>query len=521
MRCRINFRFYMLLLSAVYFTMLYIFHGNLQSETQKPDRNKLSMGVEMQNAFLKIQPPIDIKRKVLASHQEFVEITASRLHVQQVFTTSGAKRNDIEVENSIISTKRTSQMIQKTSECFLPAVTPNRTFQTIEPTFYVYSAYLDRRYNDRFVRIMALLSLNKGNRQLKVSCSFRNSSGSIVETTANFYELCENHGRMYGGFILSCPIPNSDVCHVNVSLQIKPVHRNYVVPETVQVRLPVTQLGWQEFPDQTSGQHENHGQHATFDMPYNFSICVPPLFGDIDVMRFVEFLELNRILGFQHFIFYVSTIKNPDMYKILDHYKKMGIVTIIEWALPSNIRSGQIWYNGQLSAHNDCLYRAMSLTQYLAIIDLDEFIVPHNGEITLTNLIPKLFDDKVCGLSFNSAFYDKKFSKSTSTSRLLTARHTGRSAIFSKVRTKVLIKPSKIFEVGIHHISKPAAEDFKVDKVDTSVAYLHHYRDCVPNYGMKCKDFVEDNTLLNTTSQLEDNISSVLKLVFKERKKQE
>lgn len=504
--------------------MLYIFHGNLQSEGKSRTWDKQAVLAEFETAFLKIKSPIDIKRKVLESQQEVFDTTALK-HAKQINTprrtTEGSKKKDTVVPVSINKIQSIPNNVLKSSNCCIPALTANRSFQALEPSFYVYSAYLDKRYSNKFVRIMAVLALNKANRRLTVFCNFRNNNGSETKTTAIFYELCENHGRTYGGFVLSCPIPDEDICQVNVSVQIEAVKRFYVVPETVPVHLRVSRLIPPTLTNSVRERRDNKMSGALINTPYNFSICVPPLFGDIDVSRFVEFIELNRILGFQHFIFYISTIKNPDMFKVLDYYKAIGIVTLIEWTLPSVIHNGQIWYNGQLSAHNDCLYRSMSLTQYLAIIDLDEFIVPHNGDATLTNLIPKLFGDNVCGLSFHSAFYDKKFSKSKSTSKLLTARHTGRSAIFSKVRTKVLVKPSKIFEVGIHHISKPAGEDLKVEKVDTSVAYLHHYRDCVPNYGMKCKEFVEDNTLLNVTSQLEDNVSKVLETVFEEQMKKQ
>ena len=35
-----------------------------------------------------------------------------------------------------------------------------------------------------------------------------------------------------------------------------------------------------------------------------------------------------------------------------------------------------IWYNGQLVANNDCLYRNMPLSKYTAFHDIDELIIP-------------------------------------------------------------------------------------------------------------------------------------------------
>jgi len=54
-------------------------------------------------------------------------------------------------------------------------------------------------------------------------------------------------------------------------------------------------------------------------------------------------------------------------------------VTLIPWILPSSVTAQSIWYNGQLLAVNDCLYRTSHAFNYVAFNDLDEFIVPHSA----------------------------------------------------------------------------------------------------------------------------------------------
>ena len=377
--------------------------------------------------------------------------------------------------------------------CFIPTNYTKRIFTPLEPTVYLYSAYLDERYGDRVIRIMAVLALEKKERTLEVFCHFE-TNGTHTIKKAKMYELCENHGKRFGGFILSCDIPPfvTDVCYVNVSLNIIPINKKYTVPETSTVRLAVSELVKKE-------------------VPFNYSVCVPPLFGNINAYKFIEFIELNRIFGVQHFIFYNFDIKNKQVLKLLDFYSSQELVTLIDWKLPSNILKNHIWYNGQLSAHNDCLYRGMSLTKYLAVIDIDEYIVPHNNKRTFHESFESLFTQDTCGLSFDSAFYDPKFANRTTkrNANLVTVQQTGRSQMFSKVRTKVMVQPSKIFEVGIHHISKPAAETYKVLKVNTSTAYLHHYRTCVPNYGMKCAEHIADRTLMVLADELEKSVDKI------------
>lgn len=379
-------------------------------------------------------------------------------------------------------------------KCFVPSNYTKRNFTALEQTVFLYSAYLDERFGERIIRIMSVLALEKKERVLEMFCHF-NVNGTHTIKKAKLYELCENHGKMYGGFMWSCEIPPllTNVCSVNVSLNIIPVRlKKYPTSETGTVTMAVTKLG-------------------TKQVKFNYSICVPPLFGNIDTHKFVEFIELNRILGVEHFIFYNYDINNKDVLKLLDIYSSQKLATLIDWKLPSTILKNQIWYNGQLSAHNDCLYRAMGLTKYLAIIDIDEYIVPHNDRRTLHESFGDIFTSKVCGLSFDSAFYDPKFTNFTGKTKsgLVTMDLTGRSRLFSKVRTKVMVQPTKIFEVGIHHISKPAEEDFKVLKVNVSTAYLHHYRNCVPNYGMKCGDHTIDKTLLPFEAELQAAIDEV------------
>uniref|UniRef100_A0A1I8FQS8 Aha1_N domain-containing protein n=1 Tax=Macrostomum lignano TaxID=282301 RepID=A0A1I8FQS8_9PLAT len=51
-----------------------------------------------------------------------------------------------------------------------------------------------------------------------------------------------------------------------------------------------------------------------------------------------------------------------------------------------------------------------------------------------------------------------------------------RTAGVSRVRTKCMVKPDLIFEMGIHHISKQNIEEMTPENKEPDVALLHHYR---------------------------------------------
>lgn len=100
--------------------------------------------------------------------------------------------------------------------------------------------------------------------------------------------------------------------------------------------------------------------------------------------QILEFIELNRILGVQHFTFYNHTI-GEQVACILKRYIAEGVVTVLPWKL--NMASQkEIRTEGLFAALNDCLYRSMYKFSHVLLIDLDEFIMPRNND-TLPQLI--------------------------------------------------------------------------------------------------------------------------------------
>ena len=65
--------------------------------------------------------------------------------------------------------------------------------------------------------------------------------------------------------------------------------------------------------------------------------------------------------------------------------------------------------------------------------------------------------------------------------------------------TKCIVDPRKIFEQGIHHISKPLEEFYQAEKVDWNIARVFHYRKCQDSRALmqlKCSaKFEVDKTM--------------------------
>ncbi|KAK3578448.1 hypothetical protein CHS0354_037430 [Potamilus streckersoni] len=477
---KVTLRFYVTILCSGYFGILYIFYGHLQQEIQSDKAD--TAWAKWKNAAYKIMDKSSYNST--RTENKIDDLT-------QVIRGPSAHRRSMVKDDVVITAPHQSS----DGTCYLPSNSIKRTFQFMEKGgIYIYSAYLDERLPEkRFIRIMTLMmSAQKSKKTVSFFCHFKES---LEKQNASIYELCENHGEEYGGYMVSCAVPKhvTDVCQITVSAELLSVDPSVKLESTIAITLDVTKIN-------------------TKHVQYNYGVCVPPLFGKLRKEQLIEFIEMHKLLGVSHFIFYNFSIKDAISKKVLDYYSERKEVTVIPWFLPSVMQGDKIWYHGQLSVHNDCMYRAMSMMKHLAIIDIDEFIVPHKENGTWTNSFDSFFKANMntCALSFDSAFYEPVLSYE-SASNLITMGSLRRSQQFSHVRTKVIVQPAKVFETGIHHVSKPLNEGMKVIKVNTSEAYMHHYRTCVPNYGMQCGKTISDKTMLQYFKNLKDSVYNVLK----------
>lgn len=103
------------------------------------------------------------------------------------------------------------------------------------------------------------------------------------------------------------------------------------------------------------------------------------------VLQLVEFIELYRLLGGTHVTLYNDTV-GPDAGCALRYYERKGYVTILPWHHLDMISQREIRTEGLFAALNDCLYRSMYTFEYVALVDLDEFIIPRHDD-TIVELI--------------------------------------------------------------------------------------------------------------------------------------
>ena len=497
------YRSYLFFILLLYLLLICMLHTQLQMYDKAPPDN--TPDVELKPQLRRSQKrlhPYNGRHGVLYNHQEQQDVVALKRR-KQVYNDiwSEANKSDskplhlhkkyADTGHTLYHNPNRPPYSYNISDATHPSCESRQLFnQTFQPmgAHYLYSAYLDdRRQGPAYVRVVALL---KRGSKPNFYCHFKNVVKSIP-VVITYYEMCENHAKEYGGWLLSCEVPESmtsvPICDVTIT-------NNNLLSTNITATLPVIVL------------------HNSQLVRQDVGLCVPPLFGSIPSITLIEFIELSRLLGVDHVTFYDHQTSR-EINKVLDYYSNLGIATVMPWDLP--VDQKHIWYHGQLLAINDCLYRQQHRFQYLAFNDIDEFIVPHQ-HTNWTTMIDFLISSnhsspaRLAGMSFQSAFFDPLLE--TNNRILFDLESDLRTKTFSKVRTKVLIRPENIFELGIHHISRTVAPHLDHIQVPPEVAFLHHYRKCITDFdpSMHCQVLSRDQSLTSLLPALRHNVHHIL-----------
>ncbi|KAM3615472.1 uncharacterized protein V6R79_002812 [Siganus canaliculatus] len=148
---------------------------------------------------------------------------------------------------------------------------------------------------------------------------------------------------------------------------------------------------------------------------YHFTTCISTMFNFTNVLQLVQSLEALQLLGVDRVVIY-QTNNSPETQRVLDYYTHKGLVEVIPWSLSRFLKlsrgflpehdPGDIHYFGQIPALNDCLYRYMYQTKYMALHDIDELILPQsvNSWSELLPLLEKKYGADKCYMFENNVF---------------------------------------------------------------------------------------------------------------------
>lgn len=114
-----------------------------------------------------------------------------------------------------------------------------------------------------------------------------------------------------------------------------------------------------------------------------------------------EWIEYYQLVGVEHFYLY-NNLSTDHYLESLTPYIEKGIVDLIDW--PQVATHWGEWNDIQILAHRDAIKRAKKNSKWLAIIDIDEFIVPVK-EGSLLGVLKKYENKGLGGICAMWAFF--------------------------------------------------------------------------------------------------------------------
>jgi hypothetical protein len=271
------------------------------------------------------------------------------------------------------------------------------------------------------------------------------------------------------------------------------------------------------------------------DHKKGFAVCVKGLdfmYDDLSV-KLIEWIELITLLGADKIYFYELQV-HPNISKVLKYYEQEGKVQVSPLTLPGgqpNIPGFQHLYlskktsqkrQNELIPYNDCLYKNMYKYEFIALLDIDEVIMPkHEDDMTWHDLMVRVLEKskKVSNLTFpsynvrNVYFFDENRHQHEWVKGvpkyMHMLQHINRAANYTKPNQyiKCFHNPERVLTLHNHFPLGCLGGACKSFAIDTDDAQLQHYRaDCVKTLKKSCDDFkqnkVKDPTIWKFKDQL-------------------
>jgi hypothetical protein len=181
--------------------------------------------------------------------------------------------------------------------------------------------------------------------------------------------------------------------------------------------------------------------HSTYQ--YDFAVCA--IFQD-EAPYLREWIEYHKIVGAQHF--YLYNHESRDNYlEVLTPYLCDGSVELVDWSAPNFVSYGQ------KRAYMDAIDKAMGKVKWLAVIDLDEFLVPKSHD-TIPAFLAEFDKIGIGGVCVNWQMFGTSFVSSIKQGELLIEKLTLKAVKDHNENrhVKSIIRPEHVVEPPhIHH----------------------------------------------------------------------
>lgn len=224
-----------------------------------------------------------------------------------------------------------------------------------------------------------------------------------------------------------------------------------------------------------------------------------------------EWIEYHRIIGVEHFYLYDN--ESTDHFEhVLAPYVQKGIVELFSWnASEEHAMHGfpvhAPWDIYQVGAYNDCLQkRALGNADWVAMIDIDEFIVPVLGAEFLHILLDKMKKKHRGSLILNWKIFGTSHIWDLGADELLTEKLNLRAPDdFEHHKLfKSIHQPRAVEYCYIHYAD--LKKNYKKQDLDPAKFRIHHYWTRTEKYCIEKRGLSEYNSrdFLNQLNYMED-----------------
>lgn len=203
---------------------------------------------------------------------------------------------------------------------------------------------------------------------------------------------------------------------------------------------------------------------SIFGSDYTLSVCA--IFQN-EAPYMKEWIEYHKIQGVEHFWLYNNN-SSDEYLEVLDPYIKSGSVELIDWPhTPETNDWKQFSFTIQPGAYRDGLERARNVSKWLALIDIDEFLVPLKDKSIVCCLEERFKDEKglyIRWLTFGTSHIEKVLPGELMIEKLLLCalplHDIYRKSIVNPNDVKDCVNPHYCLYTHGNHISDDTVDEF-------------------------------------------------------------
>ncbi len=219
---------------------------------------------------------------------------------------------------------------------------------------------------------------------------------------------------------------------------------------------------------------------STDSHPYRLAICA--MFKNEAPWLKEWILYHHKVLGVDHFYLYNND--STDQYKeVLQPFIDQQIVDLIDWSsdAPAHKTQGAFndapWVTTQIGAYNDCLKnKALGRARWVAMIDIDEFIVPTKGVAIFYKLLDHAQKKNKGSVCLHWRVFGTSHVEELTHSDLLTEKLTWRSRDDHpwNQRVKSIYRPEGV-SFCLVHVAEKLNPNFGSTTLNPNEVRIHHY----------------------------------------------